>query len=246
MTLSGDLCPPFPDDGCKSWSSRPTGTNHTIQNSFHPFRRIGAVHCGLASRHNSDGAGVPTAAQRTYAGLQRRALRHIVGPNIKNPPNIRMKISWNWRIILMPATIWQVLKVKRTQRPKTEVVRICWNLKGKTREITLSELIFGGFLAIWNHCAPSLKPRQVNLYQRWPGAMDSANKSISSSSFGKSCRNHDSFLINGLNAITKQKTISPEAAAGGGGVRRRGGGVRRWRWLALGYFIEHFTNAAKQ
>ena len=21
MTLSGDLCPPFPDDGCKSWSS---------------------------------------------------------------------------------------------------------------------------------------------------------------------------------------------------------------------------------
>jgi hypothetical protein len=25
------------------------------------------------------------------------------------------------------------------------------------------------------------------------------------------------FLINGLNAITKQKTISPEAAAGGGG-----------------------------
>ena len=54
------------------------------------------------------------------------------------------------------------------------------------------------------------------------------------------------FLINGLNAITKQKTISPEAAAGGGGVRRRGGGVRRWRRLALGYFIEHFTNAAKQ
>ena len=31
------------------------------------------------------------------------------------------------------------------------------------------------------------------------------------------------FLINGLNAITKQKTISPEAAAGGGGD---GGGAR--------------------
>ena len=29
---------------------------------------------------------------------------------------------------------------------------ICWNLLGKTREITSSELIFGDLLAIWNHC----------------------------------------------------------------------------------------------
>ena len=89
-----------------------------------------------------------TATRPAY--LRRRSvpmlgLRHIVGPNIKNPPNIRMKISWNWRIILMPATIWQVLKVKRTQRPETEVRLICWNFYGKTREITLEELIFGGF-----------------------------------------------------------------------------------------------------
>ena len=31
------------------------------------------------------------------------------------------------------------------------------------------------------------------------------------------------FLINGLNAITKQKTISPEAAASGGGGAGGGG-----------------------
>jgi hypothetical protein len=50
------------------------------------------------------------------------------------------------------------------------------------------------------------------------------------------------FLINGLNAITKQKTISPEAGGARRGAARCGGGRR----LALGYFIEHFTNAAEQ
>ena len=32
-----------------------------------------------------------------------------------------------------------------TQWPETEAIWICWNLDGKTREITLGELIFGGF-----------------------------------------------------------------------------------------------------
>ena len=51
-----------------------------------------------------------------------------VGPNVKNPPKIRLKNSWNWRIVLVPATIWQTLKVKRAQRLKTEVMQIFQNL----------------------------------------------------------------------------------------------------------------------
>ena len=62
------------------------------------------------------------------------------------------KNSWNWLVMLLPTTIWQILNIKCVLWPETEVMWICWNLLGKTREITLSELIFGGFLAIWNHC----------------------------------------------------------------------------------------------
>ena len=32
------------------------------------------------------------------------------------------KSSWNWRVILVPATIWQVLNMKTTQRPEMEVM----------------------------------------------------------------------------------------------------------------------------
>ena len=51
----------------------------------------------------------------------------------------------------MPATIWQILNVKHRQ-PETEVVRIFRNLHGKSREITLGELIFWRDFDIWNHC----------------------------------------------------------------------------------------------
>ena len=61
----------------------------------------------------------------------------FAGRNCKNPPKIEFKNSWNWRIILVPATIWQILNVKHKQS-ETEVMRIF----RKSREITLGKLIF--------------------------------------------------------------------------------------------------------
>ena len=40
------------------------------------------------------------------------APHRTVGLTGKNPPNIRVKNSWNWLIILMPATVWQILSMK--------------------------------------------------------------------------------------------------------------------------------------
>ena len=63
----------------------------------------------------------------------------------QKPPEIRLKNSWNWQIILVPATIWQIFNVKQRQSTETELIWICWNLLIKTREITLCELISGEF-----------------------------------------------------------------------------------------------------
>ena len=37
-----------------------------------------------------------------------------IGPK-ENPSVWDSKNSWNWRILLVPATIWQILNVKRRQ-----------------------------------------------------------------------------------------------------------------------------------
>ena len=55
--------------------------------------------------------------------------------------------------VILEWSLRQILKVKRTKRPEMEVIKVCRHLHEKTREITLRELIFGGFLAIWNHSA---------------------------------------------------------------------------------------------
>jgi hypothetical protein len=44
------------------------------------------------------------------------------------------------------------------RQPETEVVKIFKNLNGKSREITLVELIFWRVFAVWNHCALDLLP----------------------------------------------------------------------------------------
>ena len=63
--------------------------------------------------------------------------RHTVVPNIKNPPKIRLKNSWNWRVILLPATIWQILNMKCREWPETETVWMCRKTSmKKIREIT--------------------------------------------------------------------------------------------------------------
>ena len=38
-----------------------------------------------------------------------------VGLNGNNPPKIRFKNSWNWPIIIMPATSWQLFNKRRAQ-----------------------------------------------------------------------------------------------------------------------------------
>ena len=82
----------------------------------------------------------------------RPALRPKFGLNVKNPPKIRLKNSWNWRTVLIPATILQLFSVKLI-RGKWKYMSIWWNLLRKTREITLMELILRQIIAIWNHCA---------------------------------------------------------------------------------------------
>ena len=44
-------------------------------------------------------------------------------------------------------------------RPETEVIWICRNSHGKTREITLGELMFWRVFDIWNHCATAHRRR---------------------------------------------------------------------------------------
>ena len=47
------------------------------------------------------------------------------------------------------------------QWPETEVMLTCWNLLGKTREITLGKLIFGGFEP-FETCVSFYASRQIN------------------------------------------------------------------------------------
>jgi len=78
--------------------------------------------------------------------IYRSQQQHTVRPNSKIPPKVkRTKKSWNWLIILITATVWQILNLKHKymQSPETEMMIICCSKEN--REITWSELIFGGF-----------------------------------------------------------------------------------------------------
>ena len=86
-----------------------------------------------------------------------RRHRRTVELNSKIPPKWDLKNSWNWHVILVPATVWQILNVKRRQ-PETEVMWICRNFHGKTREIATSELIF---VADFSNLEPKCDPRPV-------------------------------------------------------------------------------------
>jgi len=59
-----------------------------------------------------------------------RSRPRTVGSYCKNPPKTRFKNLWNWLIVLVPATVWQILNVKLRQ-PETEVMRISWNHLGR-------------------------------------------------------------------------------------------------------------------
>ena len=65
----------------------------------------------------------------------------------KTCQKLDLKNSWNWRTVLITATVWQLFIVKLI-RGKRKYMSIWWNLLGKTREITLMELILWQLLAI--------------------------------------------------------------------------------------------------
>ena len=70
----------------------------------------------------------------------------------KNPPKIRLKKSWNWLIILMPATVWQILNLKQMQRPETETFQICWNWLQKivkSNQVNLFSAEFSHLEPLW-------------------------------------------------------------------------------------------------
>ena len=69
-----------------------------------------------------------------------------------------LQIAWenlgNWLVILVFATVWQVLNVQQIQSPETEMMQICWIRFCKTREITLHMWTYlWRVLVIWNLCA---------------------------------------------------------------------------------------------
>ena len=63
----------------------------------------------------------------------------------KNRQKRDSKNSWNRRIILVHATVWQILNVNR-RLPETEVIWIWRNFNGKLVKSLCANLWFGGFL----------------------------------------------------------------------------------------------------
>ena len=60
----------------------------------------------------------------------------FLGQMAKTRQTLDLKKSWNWPIILQPATVGQILNMTHMQWPETEIMGICWNLDGKICEIT--------------------------------------------------------------------------------------------------------------
>ena len=72
--------------------------------------------------------------------------RCTVGPNCKSPPKMRLKKnSWYRWIILVPATVWQILNVNR-KRKLCEFAETCME---KLVKSPWANLCFGGFSTFW-------------------------------------------------------------------------------------------------
>ena len=87
-------------------------------------------------------------------------LCHTVRVSRKNMPKNKIKENpWNWLIIAVPATIWQILNIKYVQWP---VMEGKWSIRNFSDEILLNHnkgTYFWRVLAIWNHCAsPAQRP----------------------------------------------------------------------------------------
>ena len=85
-------------------------------------------------------------------------LHHTVWPNVKNPPKIRLKNSWNWQFIVMPATVWRILNVLQMQLPETEnVVNLLKLVLKKLVKSRQENLFLAGFRRLEPLCI-SLRP----------------------------------------------------------------------------------------
>ena len=92
---------------------------------------------------------------RLHRASEQRRQQHIVEPNFKYPPKNKFKKTREIdRSYLLPATIWQVLNVKCTQSPETEIIEISWNFLGKkivkSQQVTL---FCGEFYRFGAQCA---------------------------------------------------------------------------------------------
>ena len=65
-----------------------------------------------------------------------------------------LKNSWNWLVLIVSAKAWQILNMKCTQWPETEIIWICWNLLWKNRKKNIKWTCFRRVFDIWNLCAP--------------------------------------------------------------------------------------------
>ena len=73
--------------------------------------------------------------------------RHFEG--LKRPPRIRLKDSLNWLILIIPAMVWQVLKMRCIEWPDTEMM---WIYKKNARHfegLNWSELSTHVFTNLW-------------------------------------------------------------------------------------------------
>ena len=75
---------------------------------------------GVVKSWNWNGAICHVYVWRSLArnGWRGALSRRTVGANSKNPPKINFKKLWDWMVILVLATVWQILKVKCSNRKR--------------------------------------------------------------------------------------------------------------------------------
>ena len=67
----------------------------------------------------------------------------------QNPPKIRLGNSWNWQIILVPATVWQFLNIWCPKRTSREFAESCLEKFVKSHQVNF---FLRRVLAVWNQC----------------------------------------------------------------------------------------------
>ena len=86
-----------------------------------------------------------------------------LGQQAKSRQKLNQKNSWNWLVILMLTTVWQIFN-KQTQWPETEIMRICWNFLGKNSWNHIMSILFlAGLVYLEPLCAIGMTGKNVVL-----------------------------------------------------------------------------------